>query len=276
MDKQHYKWEEYWCAFLIFPFKSSSLTQLYTSSSQLDKRNPPPPPEWRQMRLLILTVERQKAVSPPCVWSSGRGRRLPMSWWLAQTTHCTTAQLSFQKRSFLLNHSSVRLFFFCLSSVHFPVPLSLHSPPLHNRTWCKNRLVLWGCLKPLDFLNSQTDKKREISGKEGRYFFLPSFLRHTPMFSFAAQGGEQELARQQGWVSFNWNWLRVVLSSLPTNSSLQHSHTFSQLQMTEDDWLPKCCYILRIPFLYQSRWNPVCESRVSESHSEIMTQTNRN
>lgn len=80
-------------------------------------------------------------------------------------------------------------------------------------------------------------KERFQKKKKDGSFFLPSlFLQHTPMFSFAAQGGEPELARQQGWVSCNWNWckgLRVILWSFPANSSLQHSHTFSRLQMME-------------------------------------------
>lgn len=112
-------------------------------------------------------------------------------------------------------------------------------------------------------------RKRGFRGKKKRgYFFLPLSLslRHTPMFSFAAQGGEPELARQTaGVVSCNWNWCKgpgVVLPSLPANSSSQHGCTFSRPQSTEET---TACQSVVAPRgsppppasnIYQSRQNP--------------------
>lgn len=149
-----------------------------------------------------------------------------------------TAHLSFLKRlSLVFYYSCVCFFFFCLFQLILDLPLCLYGCTWKNglsshcsETFFEKRK------KKQSWISSIARRKKRFLKKDG-YFFLPSlFLRHTPMFSFAAQGGEQELARQQGWVSCNWNWckgLRVVLFSLPDNSSLLHTHTFSRLQMTE-------------------------------------------
>lgn len=193
---------------------------------------------WRLLQLLILTVERQTAVSPPCVWVQGEDT--DSQWaasWPRQPTTKNCSHLLPEKTTFSL------LIFLCLLLLFLSFSAHSRSPTLSLWLYMKKWLVitlLWDFFekrkKKQSWISSIARRKKRFLKKDG-YFFLPSlFLRHTPMFSFAAQGGEQELARQQGWVSCNWNWckgLRVVLFSLPDNSSLLHTHTFSRLQMTE-------------------------------------------
>lgn len=138
-----------------------------------------------------------------------------------------------------------------------------------KRTGLSPRYSVRFSFNSVDILESQTKKERFQGKKKKRgYFFLPLSLslRHTPMFSFAAQGGEPELARQTaGVVSCNWNWCKgpgVVLPSLPANSSSQHGCTFSRPQSTEET---TACQSVVAPRgsppppasnIYQSRQNP--------------------
>lgn len=109
---------------------------------------------------------------------------------------------------------------------------------LHDRTSLVITLLCKFFFQSLDIFNSQMKKKKkEISGKKkDSYFFLPSlFLRHTPMFSFAAQGVEQELARQQGWVSCNWNWCNK-LSELSSLHFLIIAHSGTVMHFPDSRW----------------------------------------
>lgn len=89
----------------------------------------------------------------------------------------------------------------------------------------------------------QLDEKKRCLKKTKKIssYFLPSFL---PSFSsthpcFRMQHRVESWNRPDSKGGFHVTGTgakgsRVVLSSLPANSSLQHSHTFSPLQMTEN------------------------------------------
>lgn len=217
------------------------------------------------MWLLILTVERQKAASPPCVLSSDRGQRLSVSCGAGADKPTAKLLTSLYSKRLLVLVLSRFHSVFLLSSFHTVISFSVSM----KRTGLLPRYSVRFPFNSVDILESQTKKER-FQGEKKEGIFLLSFrsLRHTPMFSFAAQGGESELARQTaGVVSCNWNWCKgpgVVLPSLPANSSSQHGCTFSRPQSTEET---TACQSVAAPRgsppppppasnIYQSRQNP--------------------
>lgn len=89
---------------------------------------------------------------------------------------------------------------------------------------------------------SRQQKKKEISGKKGQIFLpsVPLSWAHTHVFILSA-GWRAELARQQGWISCNWNWCKqlwIVLSLLLVKSLLQHRRAFSPT--TDDEKTAEC------------------------------------
>lgn len=140
----------------------------------------PSPPQWRLMWLLILTVERQTAVSPPCVWVQAEDNEQ-----INSDKH--RSPLCPEKLSSLLH--LYRLLF----------PFSPGGLACHHIT--------------VYILDSQKIKRWLFLSSS------PSFLQHTPVFSFLqCRAGSRTWPDSRGGFHVTGTDAKGSDSSLPANS----------------------------------------------------------